>query len=204
MRRITLLLITAIFTFVIGVISSVVWIRSNHSPATVQVNDASNVVTSTQSQEIDLQWVYINQDLKWELPPKSITRESGIYKYSVNERILVFYPNGRFASIGCTIYQVDKAKKMMLIPNEGYAVHKGTWKRNNDGTITITSRLISSNKLATDFNGKLHEERVEQLIIRKVADDRLAEELGLSGKIFISSPSIEGIGELLSLPDGDI
>lgn len=194
MRRIAFWLITALLTFTLGVIANSLWVRQNHP----------SQVVSAKTGEVNLKQIYINQDLQWESPPKVITDESGVYKVSVNERILVFYSDGQFASIGCAIYQVGKPQRMMLVPNEGFTVHKGTWKQSDDGTIIVTSRLTASNKLADDPDGKLHAELIERFINRKAANDQLADKLELNGRVFIPSPYIEGIGDLLAFPDGDI
>ena len=190
MRRITLWLITALLTFGVGARAAAVWVSGMQLKASQPV-----------SPEIDLRWVYINEDLKWESPPKKIVRElRHDYKYSVNERLMVFYPGGQFASVGCTIYRDNKTRNMQLVPNHGFSVYKGTWKRESDGTIIITSRLASSHGLAVRIGAKQAQERVERLRIRKVADDRLASELELNGQVYIPSPSIEGLNSLLSPP----
>ena len=194
MRRMTFWLTTAVVTFTVGVIAAAFWIHTHHS----------NVIESVKPEEINLQWTYINQDLKWESPPKEVTSESGDYKYSVNERILVFNPNGQYASISCTIYQSSGPQRMQLIPNDGFGVYKGTWTRNDDGTITIKSRLMSSNKMATPFIAEQEKERVERLIIHKIVDERIAGEVELNGRVFIPSPNIEGVNELVSWPNGHL
>src|SRR5438067_12639152 len=125
MRRTTFLLLTALFTFTVGVIAYFLWVPHNYS----------NEVTSVQTGEVDLRWVYINKDLHWEHPPKEVGLD---YSYS-GINILVLYPNGLFASITGTVYQIEKPSRIMLVPNEGFGVYKGTWKRNGDGTITVIS-----------------------------------------------------------------
>jgi hypothetical protein len=185
MRRITFWLITAVITFTIGVIAFIVWMQSSHS----------------KQSKIDLQRVYINQDLRWESPPKDITGEFNLnYRYS-GANILVFLPNGQFASINCTLYQANETSKIQIIPNEGYGVHKGTWKLDDGGTITISSRLMASNKLRDDAVVEEQKRKVEQAVIRKASAERLTTELELNGTTFIPSPNIEGIDELLSIPN---
>ena len=192
MRRITFWLITALLTFTIGVLASTLWIQSYYS----------NGVTPVKTGKIDPRWVYINQDLQWKSPPKDVTGEFNLnYKYSEDVTLLVFDPNNQFASIHCTIYQADETSQIQIIPNEGYLAYKGTWKLDDGGTITITSRLTSSDKQTDSFVAEQKKERVEQLIIHQRAYDRFAEELELNGKIFLPSPNIKGISELLSIPD---
>ncbi|MBC7911366.1 MAG: hypothetical protein H7Y30_12745 [Pyrinomonadaceae bacterium] len=188
MKRITFWLITATLTFTIGVVAAILWIQSNHS----------------KTSRIDLRGVYINQDLRWESPPKDITGEFNLnYRYT-GAVILVFYPTGQFASINCTLYQADETSKIQIIPNEGFGVFKGTWMRNSDDKIMITSRLTSSNKMIEPFLTEQQKEHVEQLIIRKIGGVQLAGELELNGKTFIPSPIIEGVDELLSWPNGHL
>ncbi len=195
MKRITFWFIVALFTFTIGVIASILWLQDRRS----------NEVTLVKTGKNDSRRVFINQDLKWETPPTDITGELNLnYRYSVNERVLVFYPNGQFASIYCTIHQSNETQRTQFIPNEGFGIYKGTWKREEDGLIVITSRLTSSNKLRDTAIVEGQKGRVEKLTIRKVPSDHLASELELNGTTFIPAPNIEGLDELLSMPNDNL
>jgi hypothetical protein len=194
MRRITFWLIAALFTFIIGVIASILWIQSH----------SSNEVTPVKTGKNDSRRVFINQDLKWKTEKDADLESNNSFRYSENAILLVFYPDGQFASINCLIQQADETLKMQLIPNNGFGVRKGTWKLNGDDIITITSRLTSSNKLRDDAVVERQKARVERLVIRKATADRLATELELNGTIFIPAPNIEGVDELLSMPNDNL
>lgn len=153
---------------------------------------------------IDPRWVYINEDLTWKSVSKEIDSGFGGFRFTTNERLVVLFPDGKFALITCTIRQADGSDRAMPIPNNGFGDYKGTWKRNDDDTLTVTSRLVSSNKLSDAGIAKGHEQNVEQLVIRKLASDRLAQQFDFNGHLFVPAPKIEGILELLSEPEGDI
>ena len=116
----------------------------------------------------------------------------------------MFFSDGTFASIKCVLEQPDGSNTPMFIPNEGFAVFKGTWKRNTDGTVTMSSRLVSSNKLPDDAIDKGHQLLTETLVIRDVAADRTAHRLDVNGRAFVPGPRIDGLPEILSMPPGDI
>ncbi len=196
----TKLLIT-ILILVIGIIVTIFAVQKRELSTQIEIidnqSDSKNVVSESPREDARKR-IYINQDLIWESPPKVLKHN---YKYSTNERILVFYNNGKFASINCTIYKY-KDKKMQLIPNSGFGVYKGNWKQNEDGTITTRSFLANSDKLAFFSETDKNKEIIEQIqAIRKKAKGDFANEFELNGRIFVTSPTIEGISKLLLLPD---
>jgi hypothetical protein len=202
MRKVSGYLGTAVVTFVLGVTCSFL-ISSN------RLNGFRNISFGQERDRVkpfgspQLRRVYINKDLRWESPPKEIIEDGpGGYKYTVNERLLVFFPDGRFASILCTIYQANGDQKRQFIPNAGFAVFKGSWAL-SDSTITITSRLWSSNKVATPSIAQMRQERLEQISIPHIDSDRIAKDLDLNGRLFVPTSEIDGMDELLSFPDGE-
>ena len=154
--------------------------------------------------QIDDAHVYINQDLKWEYFSKQMDPEAGGYRFTTNERVLMFFSDGTFASIKCVLQQPDGSNTPIFIPNNGFAVFKGTWRRNSDGTITLSARLVSSNKVSDDGIARGHQLLTETLVIRDIAADRTVRRLDVNGRAFVVGPKIDGLRELLSMPPGDI
>jgi hypothetical protein len=203
MRKVTPWFLAGVVTFTLGLAAYLLISKSRPRFAETSSRSAETISTDN-SKNIDSRWVYINQDLRWESPPKEVISESGDYQYTDNARLLIFFPDGQFASISSLIYQSGASRKLQLIPNSGFGVYRGTWKLNEDGKLTITSRLVSSNKMSVADIVEGHKTRVERLTISEFAADRLAGQLELNGRKFIPGPYIEGILELLRMPEGDI
>ncbi|HZE71634.1 MAG TPA: hypothetical protein VE135_19175 [Pyrinomonadaceae bacterium] len=147
MRKVTPWFLAGLVTFTLGLATYLLISKSR--PPFVQIRSRSaETISTANSKNIDSRWVYINEDLRWESPLKEVTSESGDYQYTDNARLLIFFPDGQFASISCLIHQSGASRKQQLIPNNGFAVYRGTWKLNEDGKLTITSRLVSSNKMS--------------------------------------------------------
>jgi hypothetical protein len=89
-----------------------------------------------QLRPIDSRWVAIRQPAKWQSPP----RELHLKEKTGPGQIMVLYPSGDFAYVGC--YLIRRADGMMIISRgDGFVVNIGQWKR-NDATVTITSRTV--------------------------------------------------------------
>jgi hypothetical protein len=193
MRRITFRLIVASLTFILGVTAAAIWFASRRP--TVRVSPPPSPVSSPEvirplPRPIDPSWVYINRDIKWEAPPKYIEQT---FKASLNSTIVVFYPTGDFASIGCTLYRDNKTKHMSISAGDDFSVMKGTWRLNDGGTIATTSRLTHAGFRIV--SGKIPE-REERWKIVKQSSDQLAEVLNRLGEIYVPIKDIGGFNQL--------
>lgn len=136
-------------------------------------------ITKTESvkpiEKIETSWVYINKNIKWESPPKEIEQT---FQGSLNSNIVVFYPSGKFAFVGCTLYRDNKTKNMSLSNGDDFSVSKGNWKQNGDGTITVVSHLTHS-----ALENSL--EKIETWKIKEQSSERLAKSLEIDGEIYV-------------------
>ncbi len=144
-----------------------------------------------QIEPINSSWIYINKEIKWESPPKQIAQT---FQGSLNSTIVVFYPSGEFASVGCTLYRNNKTKQMSISAGDDFSVLKGTWKRNDDGSITATSRL-------THGVIRNYPEQVQQWTILKQSSDRIANVLELNEQKYVpfQFPNVWNLDQLAAM-----
>jgi len=135
---------------------------------------------------IDLRWAFINKDINWESPPKYIEQT---FQHSLNSTIVVFYPSGKFASVGCILYRDNKTKRMSISAGDDFSILKGVWKRNEDGSITATSRLT---------HGMIgnYPQQVQRWLVREQSSERLAGSLELNGQAFVPLPDVGNFDQL--------
>lgn len=81
---------------------------------------------------------------------------------------------------------------MTLSAGDDFSVSKGTWKQNDDGSITTISRLTHSMVRNSS-------EKVETWMIRKESTDKVANELELNREVFIPLEKIGGFEFLSSM-----
>lgn len=179
------------------ILISLIGCRSNQSnsvqitPSNVSVSDTP--LSHPQIEKLELNWAFINRDIKWEAAPKEINPNK---EGSLNSKIAVFYPTGKFALVGCTIYRFNKTNPMSISAGDDFSVAKGTWKQNDDGSITTITRLTHSALRDSP-------QKVENWIIRKKSTDRIANELEFNGEIFIPLQKIEGFDQLSPMIEMD-
>jgi hypothetical protein len=136
--------------------------------------------------QIDRSWVFINRDIKWELAPKVVSRS---FEGSVNSTIVVFYPTGKFAMVGCTLYRDKASRKVSISAGDDFSVLKGTWQQSGDGNITV--KATSTHTILI--------ERVEQVQNWKIIEPsptRVANSLDWDGQTFIPISNVENIENL--------
>jgi hypothetical protein len=93
-------------------------------------------------QEIDISWVFVNDKLMWESPPKELKKT---YVLAENAELIVFYPTGDIAMVSCTLFRDRKTRRLSICHGCGFSISKGTWTRNADNSVTIKSRVVYRN-----------------------------------------------------------
>jgi hypothetical protein len=121
MKNLTLRFTVAVLTFVVGItVAGILALRSN-AP-------------------LDPHWVYISKDIPWQLPPKEIVDDMGVFYEGVGS-LMVFYPSGELALARCRFRRSGKSKEISLGGLVEFSIAKGTWSRNSDKTITTKTRF---------------------------------------------------------------
>ena len=146
----------------------------------------SNINSVTQIEQLDPNWVYINKNIKWESPPKEIEQT---FQGSLNSNIVVFYPNGNFAFVGCTLYRDNKTRNIAISMGDDFSVRKGNWNKDDTENITVNSHLthgMSENISNQDEIWKINEQSAE----------RLAKSLEMNGEIYIPIPKIGNFNQI--------
>lgn len=91
-----------------------------------------------------VQSLYISDPIKWDAPPK----DPELPKYaSAFASLVIFRPSGEFAEADFTIGRYKKNGSIFIIPGEGFAVSKGKWTRNSDGSLSIKYQLVYKEKV---------------------------------------------------------
>ena len=93
------------------------------------------------AQKIDIQWVYVSDNLVWESPPKELKKSYDEAAASVT----VFYPTGAFALVTCTLFRDRKNGRLSICHGCGFSISKGSWTRNADDSVIIKSRVVYRN-----------------------------------------------------------
>ena len=137
--------------------------------------------------EIDLRWVYLNDDIRWAAAPKRLAKQYS----SLNSHIVVFYPTGQFASVGCTLYRDRKTKRITLSMGDDFSVSKGTWTLNSDGTITTEANVTHG--MPRQGGYEVHRMR---WVIRKKGVERIATVIELGRERYSSMSMIGNFDQL--------
>jgi hypothetical protein len=93
-----------------------------------------------QRSTLDPHWIFITKDIDWQLPPKEITEEMGLFSDG-HGYVMVLYPSGELALVSCDLRKDGNTGQLSLNGVVSFSVDKGTWSRNNDGTLTTVSRF---------------------------------------------------------------
>jgi hypothetical protein len=124
------------------------------------------------AQTIDIQYVYVTTHLVWTPPPKD--PELPKYETSFGE-FAVFYPSGRFGGGSFFIGRYRKHGAIFIIPGEGFVVWRGSWKRNSDGSVNVTSRVVYTDKFLSISKQPLPGPmKTERWVLRGTSEGRLA------------------------------
>lgn len=108
-------------------------------------------------QKIDLHWVFVNDNLVWESPPKELRKT---YVLAENAVLVILYPTGSFAEVSCTLFGDRKSGRLSICRGCGFSISKGTWTRNADNSFWVKFRLVYRPVLIE--NRPLPESEVEQ------------------------------------------
>jgi hypothetical protein len=90
--------------------------------------------------KLDPHWIYISKDIRWELPPKEIVKDMGLF-YDGDGYLMILYPSGELAVVSCDLRKDGKTSQLSLNGVVSFSVATGTWSRNSDGTLTTVSRF---------------------------------------------------------------
>jgi hypothetical protein len=83
------------------------------------------------------EWAYVPRQLHWKRPPaKAVT---GLL-YSDDAEIVVFYPDGRYAEIGCVLYRSKGDRLLSISAGDDYGVRRGSWSRTGADIDTTSIR----------------------------------------------------------------
>src|SRR5437660_196213 len=130
----------AVLTFIVGISVAYFWLVRHHAPENIPAR-----VEAASRAGIDRHWVYIIRHMKWEDAPKELEYP---LQYCDSGKLIIFYPSGGFASVSVSFERRPNSRMMWMTAGNGFSTSKGTWVRNEDGTITTTSRFSGGNKLA--------------------------------------------------------
>lgn len=112
---------------------------------TAMITVAYALATSLQAQApqprkpIDLNWVYMNEHLKWKTPPKGTVE--GV-QYCENAFLAILFPSGEYVGVSPVLYRDDKTKRISISRGDGMVILKGRWTREITGLIRVTSRTV--------------------------------------------------------------
>lgn len=159
-------------TFISALISCSSAQKANMEIAVTNRNSTKQI----EIEKIESNWVYINKNIKWESPPKEIEET---FQGSVNSNIVVFYPSGNFAFVGCTLYRENETGNISISMGDDFSVRKGNWKRNDEATISVVSRLTHHSMLKNDS------EKTATWKIKVQSTERLAKSIELDGELYI-------------------
>ena len=148
--------------------------------------EVSNTNSNVQIEQINPSWVYINKDIKWESPPKEIEQT---FQGSLNSNIVVFYPNGKFAFVGCTLYRDNKTRTIAISMGDDFSVRKGIWKKDGAGNIIVNSHLTHS--MSENIS-----EQTEIWKVKEQSSERLANSLEINGEIYIPLPKVGNFDQI--------
>jgi len=88
---------------------------------------------------IDLDWVYVKDSLKWEVPPKGTTQ--GV-KYCDNAFLAVLSPSGDYVGVFPVLYRDEKTRHISISHGDGMVIRKGKWEKEANGSIRVTSSIV--------------------------------------------------------------
>jgi hypothetical protein len=93
----------------------------------------------TATPNINLEWVYINNNLVWESPPSELHKT---YQYADNTHIVVLYPSGEFAQVSGTLLRDKETGHLSLCEGCGFSIFKGVWHLENSGKLNVRKKLV--------------------------------------------------------------
>ena len=189
MKRI-ISIIALLITFGLGVGSISLWNLYRHW-------DTRRPPTGV-DQKVGTYWLYVNQVIEAEPPAHKDEEPTKARGDSV---FIVFYPTGEFASIGCAISTAGGTQNERILAEDDFTVYRGTWSRNDDGTITTKSRL--SHRPAQNNHSVADERTVIFKPIGNVVSERGLLEGGGSSYVQQLSHEIKNLDVLTSMIASD-
>jgi hypothetical protein len=93
--------------------------------------------------KLDPHWIYISKDIHWELPPKELVKDMGLF-YDGQGYLMIFYPSGELAVVSCDLRKDGQTSQLSLNGVINFSVATGTWSRNSDGTLTTVSHFCTA------------------------------------------------------------
>lgn len=136
MKSLGLRLLVAILAFGAGVTVATLRIFSRHS------STITAVTSIPANSKVDPSWVYLTKNIRWELPPKEIVEDLGLF-HDGSGAMVVLYPDGALAIVNCNLRKSGTSQQISLNGIVQFSVYKGTWVTNSDGTITMVSRYCA-------------------------------------------------------------
>lgn len=88
--------------------------------------------------QINLSWVFVNDNLAWESPPKELKKTY----VEAGASLLVFYPTGDFAFVTCYLFRDRRSGRLSICRGCGFSISKGTWTRDPDNIVAVKFRTI--------------------------------------------------------------
>ena len=132
MRRITLRLAIALFTFSLGVSAVLIcytqWRRTSNAmhvafnsqrDSTIDKIPGYNAQPPFVANSPEIKWLYISDPIKWSKEEPQLSQESSI---------IVFYASGEWGRITPVIKNERESLKLKVETAEGYLVEAGLWK----------------------------------------------------------------------------
>ncbi|MCW5969338.1 MAG: hypothetical protein KIT57_12560 [Blastocatellales bacterium] len=89
-------------------------------------------------QQINLSWVFVNDNLTWESPPKELKKTY----LEASASLVIFYPAGDFAFVTCYLFRDRRSGRLSMCRGCGFSISKGTWTRDHNNTVTVKFRTI--------------------------------------------------------------
>jgi hypothetical protein len=150
------------------------------------------VQSSPATQKIDLHWIYVNSDLKWESPPKELKKP---YMIADNASLIILYPGGEYAGVSGTLFRERKNGRLSICLPCGFIVYRGTWKLSAGGTATIKSRWVSGGA-APNGQQPPGPEREENWKLQGRSSGRVAVGIDTSNRKYIPLSNLSNLSSL--------
>jgi hypothetical protein len=142
--------------------------------------------------EIDIHWVYVNENLSWESPPPDLGKA---YEYADNSELVVLYPSGEVVRFLCTLHRDRKTHRLSICEGCGFAMQKGTWTSNPDHSIGVKLRWVYR-PLKRPEGQQADPEISEIWKIQGQASDRVASVLEAPSIRYLPSPTLANMNFL--------
>ena len=142
---------------------------------------------------IDLNWVFITDQLTWTAPPKD--PELPQYETAL-AKIVVFYPSGDYVD---GVFWVDRYNKepIFILPGNGFAIRRGHWSRNGN-QIKVKSRSSYSEKVILTPTPESSSSE-EMWVSEGIAEGRICARLKAPSGMYIPLAGLKNLSEFESI-----